>query len=118
MRALLLLAAFLSVPQIARAAETDPWADTGIRGVFQRTGNTFACKLALSKRFSPDDYLNVSTDQPCLFFGPSDTAIAIGSFAKQLLTNLGEPISSQPDRGDSTSHFFRFADSDNPPFLS
>ncbi len=117
MRPRLLLAALLAVPQLTLAAETDPWADTGIRGQFRRAGDTFSCGLTLSKRFGAGDYLSVTTDQPCLFFGPPDAAIAVGSLAKPLLASLGPPVAIQPDAGGSRSHFFRFGDGDNPPFF-
>ena len=111
------LLALVLAPGVAVAADDDSWADVGIRGEFRRTGNEFDCRLILSERFSPGDYVNITTDQPCLFFGPVDAAIAIGSLAKPLLTSLGPPIATQPDAGGSTSHFFRFGEGKDPPFF-
>ncbi len=110
------LLALALAPAVASAAESESWADKGLRGAFRREGQKFVCQVAITARSSPEDLFNTS-DQPCLFFGSFEAAIAIGSFAKPLLTTLGPAVAVQPDTGGSRSHFFRFGDGDNPPFF-
>jgi len=110
------LLALVLVPALTFAADSGSWTDKGLRGGFRRQGQEFSCQVTITARSTPEDLLNGS-DQPCLFFGSFEAAIAIGSFAKPLLTTLGPAVAIQPDTGGSRSHFFRFGDSDNPPFF-